>query len=74
MCHSVPVLRVEEWPLPGESLSVDFVGALIDRVSDIYCQTSNAKCAFEILFWSGGFIPLGQGCPNFFQRVPDLMR
>ncbi|XP_045067942.1 raftlin-2-like isoform X2 [Coregonus clupeaformis] len=33
MCHSVPVLRVEEWPIPGESLTVDTVRALIDRVN-----------------------------------------
>ncbi|KAG7502237.1 hypothetical protein JOB18_016294 [Solea senegalensis] len=33
MCHSVPVLRVEEWPLPGESLTGDTVRALIDRVN-----------------------------------------
>ena len=39
MCHSVPMLRVEEWPLPGESLTGDTVRALIDRVSDIYCHS-----------------------------------
>uniref|UniRef100_A0A3Q1HRS5 Raftlin family member 2 n=1 Tax=Acanthochromis polyacanthus TaxID=80966 RepID=A0A3Q1HRS5_9TELE len=33
MCHSVPVLRVEEWPLPGDSLTGDTVRALIDRVN-----------------------------------------
>nr|XP_057938654.1 raftlin-2 isoform X2 [Doryrhamphus excisus] len=33
MCHSVPMLRVEEWPLPGESLTGDTVRALIDRVN-----------------------------------------
>ncbi|XP_049584956.1 raftlin-2 [Syngnathus scovelli] len=33
MCHSVPVLRVEEWPLPGDSLTGDIVRALIDRVN-----------------------------------------
>lgn len=33
MCHSVPVLRVEEWPIPGESLTDDTVRALIDRVN-----------------------------------------
>lgn len=38
MCHSVPMLKVEEWPLPGESLTGDTVRALIDRVSDIYCD------------------------------------
>ncbi|KAB5576875.1 hypothetical protein PHYPO_G00203540 [Pangasianodon hypophthalmus] len=31
--HSVPVLRVEEWPLPGDSLTSDTVRALIDRVN-----------------------------------------
>ncbi|XP_012682004.1 raftlin-2 [Clupea harengus] len=33
MCHSVPVLRVEEWPLPGDHLTGDTVRALIDRVN-----------------------------------------
>ncbi|XP_024919477.1 raftlin-2 [Cynoglossus semilaevis] len=33
MCHSVPLLRVEEWPLPGDSLTSDTVRALIDRVN-----------------------------------------
>lgn len=33
MVHSVPVLKVEEWPLPGDSLTSDTVRALIDRVS-----------------------------------------
>ncbi|KAJ8012618.1 hypothetical protein DPEC_G00044740 [Dallia pectoralis] len=33
MCHSVPVLRVEEWPIPGESLTGDTVRALLDRVN-----------------------------------------
>ncbi|XP_024116293.1 raftlin-2 isoform X1 [Oryzias melastigma] len=33
VCHSVPTLRVEEWPLPGDSLTGDTVRALIDRVN-----------------------------------------
>uniref|UniRef100_A0A3Q3LQB2 Raftlin family member 2 n=1 Tax=Mastacembelus armatus TaxID=205130 RepID=A0A3Q3LQB2_9TELE len=33
LCHSVPMLRVEEWPLPGDSLTGDTVRALIDRVN-----------------------------------------
>ncbi|XP_077473450.1 raftlin-2 [Stigmatopora argus] len=33
-CHSVPVLRVEEWPLPGDSLTSDIVRALVDRVNN----------------------------------------
>lgn len=33
MIDSVPVLRVEEWPLPGESLTGDTVKLLIDRVN-----------------------------------------
>ncbi|XP_045909115.1 raftlin-2 isoform X1 [Micropterus dolomieu] len=33
MCHSVPMLKVEEWPLPGDSLTGDTVRALIDRVN-----------------------------------------
>lgn len=36
VCHSVPVLRVEEWMLPGESLTGDTVRALIDRVSGVW--------------------------------------
>lgn len=39
MCHSVPVLRVEEWMLPGESLTGDTVRALIDRVSGVCCTS-----------------------------------
>ncbi|XP_030643124.1 raftlin-2 [Chanos chanos] len=35
MSHSVPVLRVEEWPLPGDSLTSDTVRALLDRVNSI---------------------------------------
>ncbi|XP_023806963.1 raftlin-2 isoform X1 [Oryzias latipes] len=31
--HSVPTLRAEEWPLPGDSLTGDTVRALIDRVN-----------------------------------------
>uniref|UniRef100_W5K3T2 Raftlin family member 2 n=1 Tax=Astyanax mexicanus TaxID=7994 RepID=W5K3T2_ASTMX len=33
MVHSVPVLRVEEWPLPGDSLTSDTVRVLVDRVN-----------------------------------------
>ncbi|KAL4618106.1 raftlin-2-like [Arapaima gigas] len=33
VCHNVPVLKVEEWPLPGDSLTGDTVRALIDRVN-----------------------------------------
>lgn len=33
MIHSVPVLRVEEWPLPGDSVTSDTVRVLIERVS-----------------------------------------
>uniref|UniRef100_H3D1U6 Raftlin family member 2 n=1 Tax=Tetraodon nigroviridis TaxID=99883 RepID=H3D1U6_TETNG len=33
VCSSAPVLRVEEWMLPGESLTGDTVRALIDRVN-----------------------------------------
>ncbi|XP_061696794.1 raftlin-2 [Syngnathoides biaculeatus] len=33
MCHIVPTLRVEEWPLPGDSLTGDIVRALIDKVN-----------------------------------------
>ncbi|XP_060732055.1 raftlin-2 isoform X2 [Tachysurus vachellii] len=33
MVYSVPVLRVEEWPLPGDSLTGDTVRALVDRVN-----------------------------------------
>lgn len=39
MCHSVPVLRVEEWMLPGESLTGDTVRALVDRVSGVCLET-----------------------------------
>ncbi|TNN61873.1 Raftlin-2 [Liparis tanakae] len=33
VCHSAPLLKVEEWPLPGEALTGDTVRALIDRVN-----------------------------------------
>ncbi|KAI4879235.1 hypothetical protein NFI96_012117 [Prochilodus magdalenae] len=33
MVHSVPMLRVEEWPLPGDSLTSETVRALVDRVN-----------------------------------------
>lgn len=33
MVHSVPVLKAEEWPLPGDSLTSDTVRALLDRVN-----------------------------------------
>lgn len=45
--HTVPVLRVEEWPLPGDSLTGDTVRALIDRVS----QGSHS------LEWGGAPVP-----------------
>lgn len=32
MCHNVPMLKVEEWPLPGELLTDETVLALIERV------------------------------------------
>lgn len=43
MCHSAPVLRVEEWMLPGESLTGDTVRALIDRVGGVW-YTYVCKC------------------------------
>lgn len=59
MCHSVPMLKVEEWPLPGDSLTGDTVRALIDRVS-VYCNlgapdhkyysyTKYFKCTFNMI-------------------------
>uniref|UniRef100_A0A1A8BDN7 Raftlin family member 2 n=1 Tax=Nothobranchius kadleci TaxID=1051664 RepID=A0A1A8BDN7_NOTKA len=33
LCPSMPMLKVEEWPLPGDSLTSDTVRALIDRVN-----------------------------------------
>ncbi|XP_076857775.1 raftlin-2 [Brachyhypopomus gauderio] len=33
LVHNTPVLRVEEWPLPGDSLTSTTVTALIDRVN-----------------------------------------
>lgn len=35
MCHNVPMLKVEEWPLPGELLTDETVLALIERVGDV---------------------------------------
>lgn len=43
MCHSVPMLRVEEWPLPGDSLTGDTVRALIDRVSHVHHDLLSRK-------------------------------
>lgn len=39
MIDSLPVLRVEEWPLPGESLTSDTVRLLIDRVRVFFFTT-----------------------------------
>lgn len=50
MYHSVPVLRVEEWPLPGDSLTADTVRALIDRVSHLY------RCISQIKVSKKGFL------------------
>ncbi|KAI2660724.1 Raftlin-2 [Labeo rohita] len=38
MIDSLPVLRVEEWPLPGESLTSDTVRLLIDRAGGGGCN------------------------------------
>uniref|UniRef100_A0A3Q3VQQ5 Uncharacterized protein n=1 Tax=Mola mola TaxID=94237 RepID=A0A3Q3VQQ5_MOLML len=46
MSHSVPMLRMEKWPLPWESLTGDIVRALIDRVGDIYCTFAQGGVRF----------------------------
>lgn len=47
MVHSVPVLRVEEWPLPGDSLTSDSVRALVDRVS-VYSVCIHGKLFIHV--------------------------
>ncbi len=49
MIDSLPVLRVEEWPLPGESLTSDTVRLLIDRVCVF---ASNAFVCFPCSFFN----------------------
>lgn len=43
MIDSLPVLRVEEWPLPGESLTSDTVRLLIDRVRVFFFPTTKKQ-------------------------------
>uniref|UniRef100_A0AAY4B7L4 Raftlin family member 2 n=1 Tax=Denticeps clupeoides TaxID=299321 RepID=A0AAY4B7L4_9TELE len=54
MCHNVPVLRVEEWPLPGDVLTKDTVRALTDRV--------NSTAQGGIQFVGSVLVQLGGGC------------
>lgn len=43
MCHNVPMLKVEEWPLPGELLTDETVLALIERVGSAVSTTLSCK-------------------------------
>lgn len=47
MIDSLPVLRVEEWPLPGESLTSDTVRLLIDRVR-VFISDALVCCPYHI--------------------------
>ncbi|XP_051998246.1 raftlin-2-like [Xyrauchen texanus] len=60
MIDSVPVLRVEEWPLPGESLTSDIVRLLIDRVNS-YAR-GGVRFVGSVLQQAGG--------GGFIGRVP----
>ncbi|KAL0963962.1 hypothetical protein UPYG_G00315820 [Umbra pygmaea] len=64
MCHSVPVLRVEEWPIPGESLTGDTVRALLDRV--------NSSARGGVRFVGSVLQQAGEGGGN--GRVPSPRR
>lgn len=53
MCHTVPILRVEEWPLPGDSLTGDTVRALIDRVSgSVASGLTPPMLGLRFLYWA----------------------
>ncbi|XP_036815161.1 raftlin-2 isoform X2 [Oncorhynchus mykiss] len=64
MCHSVPVLRVEEWPITGQSLTGDSVRALIDRV--------NSRARAGVRFVGSVLQPAGGGASN--DRMPSPRR
>ncbi|KAM9485650.1 raftlin-2-like isoform 3-T4 [Salvelinus alpinus] len=64
MCHSVPVLRVEEWPITGQSLTGDNVRALIDRV--------NSSARGGVRFVGLVLQPAGGGGSN--DRMPSPRR
>ena len=64
MCHSVPVLRVEEWPITGQSLTGDSVRALIDRV--------NSRARGGVRFVGSVLQPAGGGASN--DRMPSPRR
>ncbi|XP_071197864.1 raftlin-2-like [Salvelinus alpinus] len=64
MCHSVPVLRVEEWPITGQSLTGDNVRALIDRV--------NSSARGGVRFVGSVLQPAGGGGSN--DRMPSPRR
>ncbi|XP_059895811.1 raftlin-2 [Gadus macrocephalus] len=65
LCHSVPMLRVEEWPLPGDSLTGDTVRALIDRVNSSSRGGVRFVCSVLQQMSGGGIGRLGSpkhGC------------
>lgn len=64
MGHSVPVLRVEEWPITGQSLTGDNVRALIDRV--------NSSARGGVRFVGSVLQPAGGGGSN--DRMPSPRR
>nr|XP_023661912.1 raftlin-2 [Paramormyrops kingsleyae] len=53
MCQRAPVLRVEEWPLPGDSLTADVIQALIDRVDR--CARGGLRFVGSLLQQAGGW-------------------
>lgn len=69
MCHSVPMLKVEEWPLPGDSLTGDTVRALIDRVSDVYCNSVATQLnQWMMMYFKSPVVPNLGAAP--YQKVP----
>ncbi|XP_031661630.1 raftlin-2 isoform X2 [Oncorhynchus kisutch] len=64
MCHSVSVLRVEEWPITGQSLTGDNVRALIDRV--------NSRAQGGVRFVGSVLQPARGGASN--DRMPSPRR
>lgn len=68
MCHSVPVLRVEEWPLPGDILTGDTVRALIDRVNN--SARGGVRFVASVIQQAGGGNGSWVSSPNRECRTP----
>ncbi|KPP63600.1 raftlin-2-like [Scleropages formosus] len=73
LCHSVPVLRVEEWPLPGDSLTNSTVRALIDKLNR--CAQGGWRFVGSVLQQAGdgshgcsGYMPPAQAPSEYRDR------